>query len=513
MTENVGRSHIWTVHPIIARVIAQAPGTAAAKDNPLGSSLASVIHALVAAVLFIAFSSIYSVPATSAAGPEAAQEPEGLSLERAFQISYEKNYQILQARASLDAAQARLNQAVAAFLPKLNLEAGYAYSNNPVMVFGNKMNQADFQMEDFQLDTLNHPDFRGNYMARFILTQPVFNQGLEYIGYRAAKIQHEITSLSMRQAVQAALFQVEKAYCQALLAQDQVEALEMAFRTAKAHEALAEKRYNAGLVLKSDVLSARVQRGVVERELFRARNDLKLAVAALNQAMGLPQETRWSLKGLDSELEDEGRLSYWLDTARDSRPELLMARKQQELTEVQRRQAQLRFLPAVNLHGMYENNRHNLAHMGGESWTFLATMSFNIFNGLGDFQGLKAASAELEREQNRVRQMEAGIELEVRKAYFDFKTAKKQLKVAKSAVEQAAESQKILKNRYENGLALMVELLAADTALRQEMLNMAKAAFDSRIAWASLKWKAGILGGDLAPAPSRPAATEQGEMK
>ena len=425
------------------------------------------------------------------------EEGQRLSLKEAFQNALNHNPIILKAIAQKEKAHAHVFKSISAFLPKVNFELGYTRSNNPVKVFSDKLNQADFRTSDFDVDILNNPDYRSAWQARFIMTQPVFNQGREIIGYKTSRLLEEMSRLGLKGAGQDVLFNVEKAYCQALLAKEKVDVLETAFKTALSHERLASKRYEAGLVLKSDVLSARVQKSTIERELFKAKSDYKIAMAALNRAMGLGQDKMWELSPLDNEKKDPDALSVLIEKAKRFRPELLLVKDKEEISSYMHKQALFQFLPSFNLHGIYQTDRENLAYFGGDSWTFMATLSMNLFNGFGDKANLDEASAEVRRAQAEFKEALQGIELEVRKAYYDFLTAKKQLKVARESVSQARESQKILKNRYQNGLALMVELLAADTNVKMTMLEEAKARFDARLSWSKLKRKVGILGKDV----------------
>ncbi len=425
------------------------------------------------------------------------EAPPALSLSAAFDTALSHNPAMNQAFASRKKADSQVRQSISAFLPKLDLQAGYARSNNPVMVFGNKLNQADFTRQDFQVDKLNNPDYRDNWQAMFMLTQPIFNQGREYVGYKTSRLAQDISKLGLYSTGQYVLYMVERAYCQALLAQEKVHVLEAALKTASAHRDLSQRRYLAGLVLKSDVLSAEVQKTNTERQLFQAQNDLRVAIAALNRAMGVSQDKEWQLQELENEKQDSGSLDSWLGKARKCRPEVLMARDELKIAEYNHRQAQFRFLPSFNLHGIYQQDRKTFADFGGDSWAFMATMSVNLFNGLGDFAQLSAARAETEKKAARLKDVESSIELEVRKAFYGFQTARKQLEVSLKAVRQAVESQRILKNRYENGLALMVELLAADTSVRETRLGAAKARFDARLAWSELRWKTGVLGREI----------------
>ncbi len=437
-----------------------------------------------------------SLPAAASDGTNTTSI-QRLTLNAAFKKALENNPMMLQAKASVKKADANVGQAISAFLPKVNVDFAYSHTDNPVMVFSHKLNQADFSPSDFEVSRLNNPDFRDNWRYRLVMMQPIFNQGREYIGYKTSKLAQSIADLGYLQVAQTVLFTVEKAYCQALLAKDKVEVLQLALKTAQEHEKLARKRYDAGLVLKSDLLGAIVHRTKVERQLFKAESDFRIALAALDSAMGIDQATSWILSPLDFEEKKEDQINYWIETAKKHRPEFFMAKRQEEIAEYQYRQSLFRFLPSLNIMGVYEGDRQNLAYFGGDSWSLMATVSLNVFNGFGDIASISAADAEKKRAGARLKQVEQQIELQVRQAFFRFQTAKKQLKVAKEAVKQAKEGQKILKNRYSNGLALMVELLAADTTVKETSLEEAAARYDARLAWSELRRMAGILGKEV----------------
>lgn len=426
------------------------------------------------------------------------RELPALDLDTALETALVSNPSIRQVHSRHDGAKAGVKSAMSAFFPKIDVDFSLGRSNNPVFAFGSKLNQASFTMQDFDLNSLNDPDYRTNWNTRFVLTQPLFNRGKEYTGYRISRAGENMAAMQETATRQTVFFNVEQAYFQVLLAEEAMKAMELAVRTAAEHEKLAGRRYKAGLVLRSDVLSAMVHRTAMERQLLDIENRFHVAMAVLNRAMGVSQDTEWRLDPVaipaDAEIPD---LNAWLNTAMRHRPELEMSRKKLEVADYKKQGAGMNFLPSLNFHGIYEQNTDNLARFGGDSWTFMATASFNIFNGFGDRAGLIAASAEKNAAEEALRDTRSRMELEVRRAYYGYRTALKQLEVTRAAVEQAGESVKILKNRYYAGMALMVELLAADTMLKDQQLQQARARFDALTAMAGLKLSAGILGSSV----------------
>lgn len=418
-----------------------------------------------------------------------------LTLEEACKIGLKSSPLIKQAKAVSEGAEAEVNRAISAFLPRIDLELGYSHSNKPPQVFTDKLNQQEFSASDFVIDRLNDPGYRDNWGTRFVFTQPIFNQGREYTGYKIAQKGREMAAIHFDGTVQTLLYMLEKAYYQAILAGDAVRALKQASETAMKHEELTQARYKKGMVLKSDTLSAMVQRTETERELIQAENNYMVAMASLNKVMGTSMDMTWELQDDEvSKPSEEREIGYWMNLARHNRSDLLAARKQLEIARDTTQQAKLRYLPSINLHAIYDNNRNNIAYSGGDDWTLMASASFNIFNGLGDRAAVASATAKTKEAEAAVKESETRTELEVRKAFYNLQNAEKQLDVMKRSVEQAQESLRIISKRYSNGLALVVELLAADTTLKKEKLREARARFDLRLARTALKWSAGILG-------------------
>ncbi len=236
----------------------------------------------------------------------------------------------------------------------------------------------------------------------------------------------------------------------------------------------------------------------MERQRLDTLNQYRIAQAALDRAMGVSQDRCWELEPVELESAVSDReLGWWIETAAARRPELNLVRKQVEVADYRKKGAELKFLPAVNFMGMYQQDTDNPGRFGGDSWTFMTTATFNIFNGLGDRAGLAEASAARKSAQEELENSKARIEFEVRQAFYSYQTALKQLEVARAAVAQAEESMQILKNRYDSGMALMVELLAADTVLKEQMLKQARARYDALLSRARLELSAGVLGSGI----------------
>ena len=92
----------------------------------------------------------------SALGVCAEEVP--LSLAEALDLAQRQNPEILAQRARTDAELARAEEVKKTGWPRLALASGWSWTNNPSLVFAQKLNAGEFTQEDFAIDRLNAPD-------------------------------------------------------------------------------------------------------------------------------------------------------------------------------------------------------------------------------------------------------------------------------------------------------------------------------------------------------------------
>ncbi len=127
----------------------------------------------------------------------------------------------------------------------------------------------------------------------------------------------------MERADQELILRVVEAYNRLLLAEKDREVPEQSVRTAQSILDQSKTRFESGLTIEADLLSAQVNLAERQQQLIRARNDAALALAELDNAMGValgsayqPQE---ALAERNAGLEDLAQLEQ---RAIENRPDL-----------------------------------------------------------------------------------------------------------------------------------------------------------------------------------------------
>jgi outer membrane protein TolC len=117
---------------------------------------------------------------------------------------------------------------------------------------------------------------------------------------------------------------------------------------------------------------------------------------------------------------------------------------------------------------------------------------------LGKRAQLASASAAKQRIDGQLALSQQGARLQVSRAHIHRKTAALQLETARIAMDQSAESLRILKNRYSAGLATITDLLRAEDAERQSQSSYWHAVYGNAVAYAELLYAQGTLTPDAA---------------
>jgi len=426
-----------------------------------------------------------------------AQQTGGapLTLQQAVQIALEKNPARKAALADTKAASADVRISRSFLLPHLTFSELGTRGNDPVYVFGSKLRQQRFSSNDLALNQLNTPTPFGNFTTRFGGTWILFDSFACWRGMSRAKQMQIAADRQMDRADQEIEFGVIRAYNATLLAAKQVEVAEQSEKTAKSILDRSQSRFDAGLVVESDLLTAKVRLAAREQELIAARNGLELARAELNTAMGMPADSIFEAATTLSERAlPSPALADLEKQALEKRPDLASISAQQAAQQQNVAIAKSSFGPRVNAFAGWELDNPTLfAGGGGNNWLGGIEVQFDLFQG-------GARRAELSRQKALEEKVTAlkqgasdGVRLEVRRAYYQTDASRKQVDVARAAIAQAQESLRINQDRYDSGLTTITDLLGAEEAARRSQTDYYEAIYRFQTSYASLELASGTL--------------------
>jgi outer membrane protein TolC len=419
------------------------------------------------------------------AGHAAAQTP--LTLDDAVARALKQNPAVRGAEAARREASERARQAKAGWLPRLDLAESWQRGNQPVFVFGSLLSQRQFTEANFAIDALNHPDPLNNFRTGISVEQVVFDGVRTRSASRSAAIGREVADAASLETASSLRLGATRAFGDVLLAQADRAAAAAALESAEEDVRRAERRRDAGVATEADVLAVKVHLAQIRERQISAASRETVARLQLNEVMGEPLDARFELQIPVATAEAAAPAVADLEAeALANRPDVIRAAARERLAQESVTAARSGFYPQAALQGVYEFNGGTFSDRVS-AWTVGAVIRWNLFGGFADSAKLGEAKAATERARADRQRQEAAARVDVRAAMARLEEARARVEVGRLAVAQAKESQRIVRDRFDAGLAPVNDLLRSSTAVLDAESHQTGAAIDVLISAALLE--------------------------
>lgn len=427
---------------------------------------------------------ILTLPAASNLSLTAA---EILTPDRAVELALAEHPRARAADRQVDAATAGRSLARTGWIPRVYLTEEITRSTNPAFVFGAKLGQERFGPEDFLIESLNEPDALTNAATRLTLEQNVWDAGRTRLRTRSADLGLEAASRQRERTREEIAFGALRAFWDGVLAEEMLAVARDAERAAAANAEATREREEAGLAVPSDRMQAEVRLAEIRASRIQAEGEKAIARAALREALGLGRDEEFTLAPPEVEAPSGGgNAEAHVNDALASRADYRAMELAAERAALDEKIARSALLPEVGVGAQYEWNSERLLGGDGSNWTVGASVRVPLFDGLETRARKSLARAERERIEASREGMAEGIRLEVRASWERRRAAGERLSTVESALARAEEALRIVQERYDEGLAVIVELLGAEAARTRARASRAAAARDLALAQAAL---------------------------
>ena len=283
---------------------------------------------------------------------------------------------------------------------------------------------------------------------------------------------------------------VKKAYMDLLLAGEVRGQRKESVDSFRLHLERAKGYYETGLKPKSDVTKAEVDLGNAQLALVEAESNVRVAQAALLNAMGVDLDGPFEVRAEDRALPEsaEGGAEA---LALEHRQDYEAANRRTLAGKAEVRSAARASSPSLSLRGGYNAGGTELSELRSE-WNVGLSMTVPIVDG-------GAASARTDIARAQVRSLEAAREalrqnilLEVRKAVLNIRNARERIRIAGLTVAQAEENYSLAEGRYRTGVGDSLALSDALLALTDARLSVYRARYDLQVAQFALESATGV---------------------
>ena len=382
-----------------------------------------------------------------------------LTLEEAVQAALEGNRGLGAAEARADAAALGAAAADGFLVPAIQATAGAVRTDDPVGVFGTKLRQRRFTQADFDVAALNDPeavtDWTAGVSARWDIAR--WDRWAERSAGRA---DHRAASAVLDRTREGTAYRARVLYVAAVRADASLQALEAAETSAVATAERVRRRLDEGMATQADLLQAEAAVAGIRARIEHARAAVVDAREELGSWLG------WPAGHLPVPAEGTGDLVASADTAIDAelmeRGDLRAGRAGVDAARARARAVDARRLPTLQAFGQLGTHAAGIGDSREANWTVGVQLSVPVFTGFSLSRGAEAADARSRALELEQAQREHEAETQVRSARRGIASARAALASARAASDAAAEAARLLRRRYEEGMATVADLLQAE---------------------------------------------------
>lgn len=302
----------------------------------------------------------------------------------------------------------------------------------------------------------------GYYDSRFYLTQSIFDWKA-INNARASAQSVKSAEYTYKDARDLVVLAVGYTYLQGIADAARIETAAAQVNTAQALYNQASDQVKAGTSPAIDALRAQVELQTRQQQLIQAKNNFAIQKLTIARVIGLAPGQEYELTDKSPYEPLEGiTVDEALKRAYASRSDFQAALATVRASEYSRRAARGEYLPAVSFSGDYgvAGTYSNLDTHG--VFDVRGTLNIPIFQG-GKVQGnVLQADAQLEQNRQRLENLRAQIDSDVRTALLNLESSAQLVTVAQSNVGLADESLAQSRDRFAAGVADSVEVVQAE---------------------------------------------------
>lgn len=406
-----------------------------------------------------------------------------LTLMKAVETGLRENLMVRAARADVKTAAAETRVARSQTQPQVSAntylsygDAGNILSTSPNVTPVNYLNVTAQGFADQNL-TLSVPLYTGGRLTSLI---------------RAASERERAATFDVGGTQAETALRIKDAYFRTLLAAENVKVAQARVDAAAELVKITQSLYAAGKGLEASVRRVEAEQAEAQRVLTTARNAQAKALLDLKAAMGVRLDSDITLSDALAFTPPIGDLASNLSDAAQFRPELQASRAR--LAAAQHQTGAVRASQGPQVYGMAMADGFTSHSLGTRTgYTAGVVVSLPLFDAGQRRAETAEASAQQERVNAEVRDLELQVANQVQQAWLDVQTAAENYHTAQTALQAAQSAYDVTALRVQNQKGILVEQLDALAALTQARGNVAQALYDHSLAVARLQRAVGRL--------------------
>jgi outer membrane protein TolC len=404
-----------------------------------------------------------AIPGTLGVSPFAGSTPAKLipgvlplSLQEAIDRGLKQNLGLLLSDANIRSARGQRWEQLSALLPQVAV--------NPY-VADSQINLAELGFTSIGGATLPASVGPFSYFdARLTVNQSLFDSRL-INNTRAATQNLKSAQYTYKDARDLVVLAVGYVYLQAIADEARIQTTEAQVETAKALYDQATDQVNAGTSPAIDGLRAKVELQTRQQQLIQAKNNFAIQKLTVARVIGLAPGQEFEFADKSPYRPFEGiTIEEALKRAYTSRSDYLAAMTDVRAAEFSRKAAVAGYYPSLAFSADYGAAG---AHPSTATQVFdvRGTLSIPIFQGNSVHADILQADARLQQTRERLDNLRAQIDADIRTALLNLQSSADQVNVARSNIDLAEETLLQSRDRFSAGVTDTVEVVQSQEAV------------------------------------------------
>jgi len=407
----------------------------------------------------------------------AEETPKIWTAEEAVTFAIAGNPDNTIARKRIEEAQAAAMLARATDYPLINVSAEYGQTNSPMYSFGNILNQGTFNNSI----NFNNPGITDNLQLKAVVNYRIYNGGQDQAEHAASAARIGASESDLVAVHQQLGFEVVKTF-QAIVQAEKMVAVRLEELSAITTSLdVGRARYEAGDLLRQDLLNLELQQSRASENLIQSRHTLELSKRSFLNLLGLQQGNVRIDPAGGRTLQLPGTVDY------RNRHELQKLEAMFQVAEAELKKAEGSRKPTLDAFAGYQVDSGFIEVESGNSWMAGMKVNYALFDGHKAAAQISLARLKLQEIQGLKLKTELALNLEVQQALLDYKQAEERLSVTDKMVAVAEEVARLSRARFKEGVILASELIDLEMRLTDARARQLTAKAGYQVAIANLR--------------------------
>lgn len=395
----------------------------------------------------------------------AQEKVRHLAVEELFELGIQNSLQIQKSVVKEQLSDDKLSIAKNKRLPDINVGGTFGYAGTPVVL------NRDLSFNKRS----NVPHWKQNYLLS--ASQPLYEGGRIKNNIEKAKLEKEIAALSLEQDKSNLKLWLMDKYLNLFNLNKSRQVYQKNIEEAKIRLHDIQKMKEEGIVTTNDVLRSKLLLTNYELALQETENDLILTSQQLDIVLGLDEETilvpdeDLLLSAFELEMEGE-----YVARAYQQYSNMKIANVNIDIAKTNLKLIKADFLPSLSLQASNTLarplNTSPVQDLYMNSWGVMLNLSYNISSWFDKKRKTSSARYEIDLQQLALQEEMQNIRLDVKAAYIKHQEALDRIKSLDESLIQANENYRIVKNKYFNQLAILTDLLDANSIQLESELQL-----------------------------------------